>query len=115
MPDNLIYYAGSEVPFRQITEDYYRQEDKVRKNRGEKTGRRRVDNSRPAVRFMFAVAYARALMEALTGSSQSNFRHPPTEKWMSRYLNLPVLSVSERSRFKELRRKSRSLIESHPG
>ena len=115
LPDNLIYYAGSEVPFRQITEDYYRQEDKVRKNRGEKTGRRRVDNSRPAVRFMFAVAYARALMEALTGSSQSNFRHPPTEKWMSRYLNLPVLSVSERSRFKELRRKSRSLIESHPG
>ncbi|HBS06011.1 MAG TPA: hypothetical protein DEA96_13675 [Leptospiraceae bacterium] len=112
LPDNLIYYAGSEIPFRQVTEDYYRQEDKVRKNRGEKTGRRKVDNSRAAVRFMFAVSYSRALMEALTASSQSNFRHPPTEKWMSRYLNLPVLSVSDRSRFKELRSRARSLIES---
>lgn len=111
LPDTLVYYAGSEIPFRQITEDYFRLEDRVRKNRGEKTGRRKIDNSRPAVRFMFAVAYSRALMEALTGSSQSNFRHPPTEKWMSRYLNLPVLSVTDRNRFRSIRGRARSIIE----
>ncbi|MCB1170859.1 MAG: hypothetical protein KDK25_11010 [Leptospiraceae bacterium] len=110
LPDNLVYYAGSEIPFRQITEDYYRLEDRVRKNRGEKTGRRRIDNSRPAVRFMFAVSYSRILMEALTGSSQSNFRHPPTEQWMSRYLNLPALPISERSRFRSLRNRAREII-----
>ncbi|MBU41828.1 MAG: hypothetical protein CMN76_01300 [Spirochaetaceae bacterium] len=115
LPDNLVYYAGSEIPFRQITEDYYRQEDRVRKNRGEKTGRRRVDNSRAAVRFMFAVSYSRIMMEALTGSSQSSFRHVPTEKWMSRYLNLPALSVSDRSRFRNLRARAREVIESFPG
>ncbi|MEQ8351466.1 MAG: hypothetical protein RH862_08280 [Leptospiraceae bacterium] len=112
LPDNLVYYAGSEVPFRQVTEDYYRQEDKVRKNRGEKTGRRRIDNSRPAVRFMFSVAYSRTLMEALTGSSQSNFRHPPTEQWMSRYLELPVLAITDRNHFRELRAQARNLIQS---
>ncbi|MCB1137196.1 MAG: hypothetical protein KDK23_00510 [Leptospiraceae bacterium] len=110
LPDNLVYYAGSEIPFRQITEDYYRLEDRVRKNRGEKTGRRRIDNSRPAVRFMFAVSYSRILMEALTGSSQSNFRHPPTEQWMSRYLDLPALSISDRSRFRRIRSRAREII-----
>lgn len=112
LPDNLVYYAGSEIPFRQITEDYYRQEDRVRKHRGEKTGRRRIDNSRPAVRFMFSVAYSRALMEALTGSSQSHFRHPPTEQWMSRYLEIPVLAITDRNRFRKLRSQARNLIQS---
>ncbi|MCB1305093.1 MAG: hypothetical protein KDK37_12475, partial [Leptospiraceae bacterium] len=111
LDDSLIYYVGSEIPFRQVMEDYYTQEDRVRKNRGEKTGRRKIDNSRDAVRFMFAVAYSRFLMEALTGSSQTHFRHPPTERWMLRYLNLPVLSLTDRSRFRDIRRKARSIIE----
>lgn len=85
-------------------------EDRVRKNRGEKTGRRRIDNSRPAIRFMFAVCYARLALEALTGSSQSHFRHRPTERWLGRHIGLPLLNDADRGRLKTVRSNARDLI-----
>ncbi len=112
LEDGLVYYktAGGEQTFRECVEDYYREEDRVRKNRGERSGRRRLDNSRPGVRFMFAVAYARTIMEALTGSSQSQFRHAPTEKWFLRNLGLPILAQAEREKIAGIRRRVRELL-----
>ncbi|MCR9144144.1 MAG: hypothetical protein NXI24_17990 [bacterium] len=112
LADDLIYFKTAEKTFRECVEDYYLQEDRVRKNRGERMGRRRPDNSRAGVRFMFAILYSRLVMEALTGSSQSHFRHPPTETWMMRHLNLPVLNRTDRGRFTQIRSEARRLIES---
>jgi hypothetical protein len=112
LEDHLVYFKTAEKTFRECVEDYYLQEDRVRKNRGERMGRRRPDNSRAGVRFMFAILYARLTMEALTGSSQSHFRHPPTETWMMRHLNLPVLNRADRGRFIEIRTAARACIES---
>ncbi len=109
--DHLLYYKTTEKTFRECVEDYYLQEDRIRKHRGERSGRRRPDNSRAGVRFMFAILYARLTMEALTGSSQSHFRHPPTETWMMRHLSLPVLNRADRSRFVEIRSAARACIE----
>jgi hypothetical protein len=110
IPDSLIYHFTGERTFRHCVEDYYRTEDKFRKNRGDRTGRRRMDNSRPAVRFMFAVNYSRLMLEALSGSSQGDFRHPMTEEWMNRHLGIPVLSRSDRSIFKGIRTEARRTI-----
>ncbi|MCB1309379.1 MAG: hypothetical protein KDK30_14410, partial [Leptospiraceae bacterium] len=109
--ENYIYYrTGTQRTFRECIEDYYRMEDKVRKNRGEKMGRRKLDNSRPAIRFMFGVNYARLLMEALTGTSQSHFRHRATEDWLEHNVGLPLLNKSDRSRFMRIRREARDII-----
>jgi hypothetical protein len=113
LEDHLLYYRSREKTFRECVEDYYRQEDRIRKNRGEKHGRRKLDNSRDGVRFMFAVQYARFMMEALTGSSQSHFRHAATELWMMRHLNLPVLKRSDRQVFARIRGQAREIIESY--
>lgn len=113
LPENLTYFRSGEVTFRECIEDYYLMEDRVRKNRGEKTGRRRIDNSRPAIRFMFAVCYARLVLEALTGSSQSHFRHRPTERWLQRHLGLPLLADADRTGLKSLRSAARELIRSY--
>lgn len=114
LPDALLYHKfGSDRTFRECIEDYYRQEDKVRKNRGEKTGRRRLDNSRDGVRFMFAVLYARLLLELLSGSSQSEIRHRATEDWMATHLDLQLLRNIDRTRLKHLRARVRNLMQEH--
>ncbi len=110
LPDNQIYYESGEKTFRSCVEEYYREEERVQKNRGEKTGRRRADNSRAGVRFMFAVNYARLLLEALTGSSQSRFRHAATEQWLQKRVGLPLLRGDDRARFLDIRRRARDLI-----
>ena len=111
MPDSLIYYRTGERTFREVVEDFYVFEDRIRKNRDEKTGRRRKDNSRPAVRFLFAVQYARYITEALTASSQAAFRHQPTEDWFAKHTRIPLLNRSDRSDIRSLREKARRLIE----
>jgi len=110
LPDSLVYYASGETTFRHCIEDYYLLEDRFRKNRGEKTGRKKADNSRPAIRFMFALHYARLLMEALSGSSQSQFRHPETDRWIEKHVGLPLLHSKEREFFREIRKKTREVI-----
>lgn len=111
MPDSLIYYRTGERTFREVVEDFYVFEDRIRKNRDEKTGRRRKDNSRPAVRFLFAVQYARYITEALTASSQGASRHQPTEDWFAKHTRIPLLNRSDRSDIRSLREKARRLIE----
>ena len=113
LPDNLVYFQSGEQTFRECVEDYYRMEDRIRKNRGEKMGRRRIDNSREGVRFMFAVGYSRTIMEILTGSSQSHFRHRPTEEWFARNLELPVLHRGDKTKLREIRAKAREIIRSY--
>ena len=113
LEDSLVYYKTTEKTFRECVEDYYLFEDRIRKNRGELAGRRRPDNSRAGVRFTFAVTYARLTMEALTGSSQSQFRHPPTEQWMMRHLNLPVLTRTDRAHITRIREAARALIQTY--
>jgi len=113
LKDNQVYYRTGEKTFRECVEEYYIFEDRIRKNRGEKTGRRKLDNSRPAIRFMFAVYFSRLITEALTGSSQSHFRHPPSEKWINRNLQIPLLSSDDRSLMKRIRIKTRSIIEEY--
>ncbi len=103
LPENLTYYKTGTTTFRHCVEDFYRAEDRTRRNRGELTGRKRVDNSREGVRFMFAVFYSRFLMEVLTGSMQFTFRHRPTEKWMAENLGIPVLPLSDRSSIRNIR------------
>ncbi len=115
LADSLVYYRIGERTFRECVEDYYRIEDRIRKNRDETTGRRRLDNSRPGVRFMFAVNYSRLMMEILTGSVQSQFRHPLTEIWMMRHLGLPILSRADRAVLKNIRSKTRSIIIEYDG
>ena len=110
LPDHLIYFRTGEKTFRECVEEYYDLEDKVRKNRGEKFGRRKKDNSREAVRFMFAAGYARLMMEILTGSSQSHFRHKPTERWIYQNLEMPLLSLAERQTIKDIRARVRETI-----
>lgn len=110
LPDNFIYYRSAGKTFRDCVDEYYRMEDRIRKNRGERFGRRKPDNTREGVRFMFAVAYSRLIMEALTGSSQSHFRHPPTEQWLNRRLELPVPSITDRDYFRRIRLQARELI-----
>lgn len=111
LADELIYYKSGEMTFRECIEDYYREEDRVRKNRGEKTGRRRPDNSRSGIRFMFAVQYSRLMLEALTASSQSVLRHPPTEQWIERHVGLPLLRSLDRDEIAMQRARTRSTIE----
>ena len=106
MEDSLIYRRSGSITFRECVEDYYDFEDRIRKNKGEKTGRRKSDNSRPGVRFMFAVLYSRMITELLTGSLQSQFRHPATEKWMETNLGLS----RDRARLKHIRIKLREII-----
>ena len=108
MPDGLIYRRTAGITFRECAEDYYDFEDRIRKNRGEKSGRRRIDNSRAGVRFMFAVLYSRILTEILTGSYQSHFRHPATEKWMEENAGLS----RDRERLRLLRAELRRAIAS---
>lgn len=110
LPDNQIYYESGEKTFRSCVEEYYREEERVQKNRGEKTGRRRTDNSRAGVRFMFAVHYARLVLEALTGSSQSRFRHAATEHWLHKHVGAPLLRSADRATFLEIRRRARDII-----
>ena len=109
--DKLIYYSAGETTFRQCIINYYYLEDKLRKNRGERTGRRKLDTSRAAIRFMFAVVYARLLTEALTGSSQSQFRHQQTEAWIEKHVGLPLLGKTDRSRFMQYRDAAREIIQ----
>jgi len=111
MPDSLIYYRAGERTFREVIEDLYIFEDRIRKNRDEKTGRRRKDNSRPAVRFLFAVQYARYVTEALTASSQGSFRHQASEDWFAKHTRIPLLHRTDRSDIRTLREKARRLIE----
>lgn len=113
LDDKQVYYTAGETTFRQCLINYYYVEDKMRTNRGEKTGRRKLDTSRAAVRFMFAVIYARMLTEALTGSSQSQFRHPQTEAWMEKNIGLPLLNKTDRARFMEIREEARRIIASY--
>ncbi len=110
LPDELIYYRSGTRTFRQCVEDYYRTEDRYRRDRGERTGRRRPDNTRHGVRFMFAVTYSRAVLEILTGSSQIQFRHALTEKWFAEHLRLPVLSIADRSDLRRIRAAARECI-----
>lgn len=111
LEDSLIYHYTDKITYRQILEDYYRFEDRVKKNRGEKTGRRINDSSRPAVRFMFAVRYSVYLIEALTASIQVSFRHRPTDQWFATHLNIPVLSGTSRAEIRKLRSRAREIIE----
>jgi len=113
LPDTLAYYRLGEKTFRECVEDYYKAEDRIRKNRDEKTGRRRLDNSRAGVRFMFAVNYSRLLMEILTGTVQSQFRHPATEQWMQKNLELPVLAKTDRDLLRSIRSEARKVIQSY--
>ncbi len=113
LPDNLIYYESGEKTFRSCIEEYYREEERVQKNRGEKTGRRRTDNSRAGVRFMFAVNYARLILETLTGSSQSRFRHTATEQWLHKHVGLPLLRSADRATFLDIRSRAREVIEEY--
>ncbi|MDH5656067.1 MAG: hypothetical protein OEZ34_09180 [Spirochaetia bacterium] len=113
LEDHEIYYRRDEKTFRNCIEEFYRFEDNFRKNRGEKTGRRKTDNSRPAVRFMFAVHYSRLLMEALTGASQSQFRHNPTETWLKQKLEIPLINRDSRDFFRELRSEVRKTIQEY--
>lgn len=106
MEDGAIYRREAGTTFRECVEDYYDFEDRIRKNRGEKSGRRRVDNSRAGVRFMFAVLYSRIVTEILTGSYQSHFRHPATEKWMQDH---PGLS-RDREHIRSVRIRLREMI-----
>lgn len=111
MPDSLIYYRAGERTFREVVEDLYVFEERIRKNRDEKTGRRRKDNSKPAVRFLFAIQYARYITEALTASSQGGFRHQASEDWFAKHTRIPLLNRSDRSDIRSLREKARRLIE----
>lgn len=111
MPDSLIYYRSGQKTFREVVEDFYNFEERIRKNRDEKTGRRRKDNSRSAVRFLFAIQYSRYVTEALTASSQGAFRHPATEEWFARHTRIPLLSRAARSTIRSLRERARRLIE----
>ncbi len=104
LPESLIYYKNDTVPFRLITEDYYRREDLTMKNRGERTGRRKADNSRDGIRFMFAVTYSRFLMELLTGSPQSSFRHRPSENWFREHLGFTGIYASDTETVRSVRR-----------
>lgn len=106
LADGLIYRRTAGTTFRECLEDYYDFEDRIRKNRGEKTGRRRIDNSRTGVRFMFAVLYSRIVTEILTGSYQSHFRHPATEKWMEENAGLS----RDREHLRAVRARLRSAI-----
>ena len=110
LPDNLVYYRTTEKTFRECVEELYRMEDRIRLNRGERSGRRRADNSRPAVRFMFAVHYSQSLMEALTGAAQTHFRHAPMELWFHRHLELPTLRHSDKSVFRKIHRQAAEII-----
>lgn len=110
LPDNLAYYRAGEKTFRQCVEEYYLEEDRIRKNRGEKTGRRKADNSRPAIRFMFAVQYSYIILEALTGSPQTSLRHAPSEQWLSKHLGLPIHGKSDLTTMKRIREKAREII-----
>lgn len=110
LPDNQVYYESGEKTFRSCVEEYYREEERVQKNRGEKTGRRRTDNSRAGVRFMFAVHYARLVLEALTGSSQSRFRHAATEQWLHKHVGVPLLRSADRATFLAIRSRAREVI-----
>jgi hypothetical protein len=111
MPDNLIYYRSGQRTFREVVEDFYVFEDRIRKNRDEKTGRRRRDTSRSAVRFLFAIQYARYITEALTASSQGSFRHQATDDWFAKHTRIPLLSRADRSEIRSLRERGRQLIE----
>ena len=111
LPDELIFYKAGTRTFRECVEDYFRTEDRLRRDRGERSWRRRLDNSRHGVRFMFAVAYSRAILEILTGSSQIQFRHTMTERWLVEHLGLPVLNMAERSELRRVRRATRECIE----
>lgn len=116
LDDNLAYYRASEIPFRVIVEDYYRREDLTRKNRGEKTGRKKADNSRDGVRFMFAVAYSRFMTELLTGSPQSGFRHRPSENWFASHIGFTGIYGTAPERVREIRRSVLDLLEQdNPG
>lgn len=107
LKDDLVYRRSAGIPFRECVEDYYDFEDRIRKNRGEKTGRRRVDNSRAGVRFMFAVLYSRMITEILTGSYQSQFRHAATEKWMEANLGLS----RDREKLRKIRLGLRAIVQ----
>ncbi len=111
LEDALVYRKTGAMTFRECVEDYYDFEDRIRKHRGEKTGRRRADNSRGAVRFMFAVLYSRMITEILTGSLQSQFRHPATEKWMETNLGLS----RDREKLRLIRIRLRERIGAMPG
>jgi hypothetical protein len=110
LPDNLVYYRSGEITFRQCIEDYYRAEDRTRKNRGDRTGRKRTDNSRDGIRFMFAVFYSRFLMEALSGSMQFSFRHRPTERWMHKHLKFPVITLADKHRIRNIRQSALEIL-----
>lgn len=109
LSDSLVYRKSAGLTFRECVEDYFALEDKIRKNRGEKIGRRRADNSRAGIRFMFAVLYSRLITEILTGSFQSQFRHGPTEKWMEENLGL----TKTRDRLRMVRRELREIIQGY--
>lgn len=106
MEDSAVYRRTAGITFRECVEDYYDFEDRIQKNRGEKFGRRRIDNSRAGVRFMFAVLYSRIVTEILTGSYQSHFRHPATEKWMEEHAGLS----RDKERLRALRPRLREII-----
>ncbi len=112
LPDSYIYYRSGEKTFRQCVEEYYRAEDLTMKNRDEKVGRKRADNSRDGIRFMFAAIYARLIMEALTGSPQTAFRHRTTEQWMGTRLGIPLLNQEYGSTIRALRDRARRMISS---
>ncbi|MBI3395895.1 MAG: hypothetical protein HY042_08680, partial [Spirochaetia bacterium] len=110
LEDKLTYTRSHGETFRECVEDYYAVEDRIRKNRDERTGRRRLDNTRQGIRFMFAVIYSRIVMEALTGSAQVQFRHAPTETWMHRNLGLPILAKTDRQLFRAIRADARAIV-----
>lgn len=111
MDDRQIYYRLGEPTFREAIEDYYQAYEKLKKTRDQRSGRRRRDNSRAAIRFMFAVYYSRYLLEALTGTSQASFRHRATEEWFARHTRIPLLTRSDRQRIRDLRADTRHLIQ----
>lgn len=115
LPDDIIYYRAGRRTFRECMEDYYLLEDRVRKNRSERLGRRRADNSRQGIRFMFAVTYARAMTESLTGSSQAQFRHPMTDDWFGEHLGMPGLAKHSRASLGALRAQARQIISGFDG
>ncbi|MCB1326061.1 MAG: hypothetical protein KDK35_12565 [Leptospiraceae bacterium] len=116
LTEGTTYYrVGSTITFRECVEDYYRLEDKVMKNRGLRSGRRRPDNSRPGVRFMFAVWYSRLVTEILTGTAQTNLRHVKTERWFENHIGLSMLASRDRSSLREIRGQVRAIIESSGG
>ena len=104
LDDTKTYRRGMQLTFREVLLHYYSEEEKSRKNRGVKTGRKKPDTSRAAVRFMFAVFYSRLLLEAMTLSPQTMFRVQAVYSWFKKNTGLNLIYGEERTALQEKRK-----------